>query len=194
MKKSPRQIGREAASLMRHLRSHPYGRLMICKVKGGLWWTDGYVAARVDQAVERLLADYNLKPEPMVCAVGRTIVRNDNTAPDIAKLLEKYTPKRGMVEVRPLEFGGHTLTIKADRGDAVVELWSTDGATVTHRLNSAYVARVMAAGGDRFKVLPGTSNAVVRFDGAEPVGMVMPVRSDPASLGVDLTNVQEVAA
>ena len=89
MKKSPRQIEREAASLLRHLRSHPYGRLMICEVRGGLWWTDSYVAARADQAVERLLADYNLKPEPMVCSVGRTIVRTDNAAPKLADLLDK---------------------------------------------------------------------------------------------------------
>jgi len=194
MKKTPRQIEREAATLARYLKSHGRGRLMLAEVKGRMWWTDSYIALRVDEAMERLLADYNLKPEPMYCNVGRTIVRNDNTPVDLEEFLGKWTAKRGMVEVKPLELGGSTLMVPAERGGALMELWSTDGEKVTHRPNSALVARVLAGGGDRFMVLDGTRSPLVRYDGDEPIGLTMALSGDPMALGIDLASVQGEAA
>ena len=192
---SMRSAERKARSLFAYLKSGR--RLFISEVGDELWWSDSFIMLKVDEGVTTLLADYNLEPEPMVCEIGRTIVRTDNKPAGMAELLARSTPKRGMVDVAPLEFGGRTLTV--DTGSAVEELWSTDGTTVTHRLNTDLVARVQAAGGDRFRTVPpdtpdGLPKPLVRYNGRDPIGLLMPIRGVVGSLGIDLQSEQAAAA
>lgn len=183
VEKTTRMREREASALFTYLKPKPVSwprRLHLAEVDGKMWWTDSYLLLPVGDAMTYLLARYNLAPEPMLCEVGRTIVRVDTNRPvDLAALVVKYAPKRGMVDVAPLELGGRPLVqIEPLTGTQQV-LWSTDGVKVTHRVDAKKVAVVEAAGGDRWRVAAKVPNAaMVRFDGKAPVGFLAPMRPE----------------
>jgi len=199
MEKTTRTREREASALFTYLKPKSASwpkRLHLAEVDGKMWWTDSYLLLPAGDAMTDLLARYNLTPEPMLCEVGRTIVRVDTNHPvNLAGLVVKYAPKRGMVDVAPLEFGGRPLVqIEATTGTQQV-LWSTDGVKVTHRVDAKKVAVVEAAGGDRWRVAAKVPNAaMVRFDGKAPVGFLMPMRGVEGALGIDLEQTSRVAA
>lgn len=192
-----RERERKASALFTFLKSNTsWCRLFLAEIGGEMWWSDAHLMLKVDDAMAALLARYNLPPEPMVCEVRKTIVRTE--APpttQLPALLAKYAPKRGMVDVAPLEFGGLPLMqIQPMRGTQQV-LWSTDGVKVTHRLNASKLAVVEAGGGDRWRVAVKVPNAaLVRFDGKVPVGLLMPMRGAEGALGIDLGQSEQVAA
>lgn len=192
-----RERERKASALFTFLKPNTSrGRLLLAEIDGEMWWSDAHLLLRVDDAMAALLARYNLAPEPMVCEVRKTIVRTD--APPIKQfpeMLAKYAPKRGMVDVAPLEFGGLPLMQIARQSGTQQVLWSTDGVKVTHRLDASMVAVVEAAGGDRWRVAVKVPNAaLVRFDGKVPVGLLMPMRGAEGALGIDLGQSEQVAA
>ena len=192
-----RERERKASALFTFLKPNTSrGRLLLAEIDGEMWWSDAHLLLRVDDAMAALLARYNLAPEPMVCEVRKTIVRTD--APPIKQfpeMLAKYAPKRGMVDVAPLEFGGLPLMQIEPMSGTLQVLWSTDGVKVTHRLDASMVAVVEAAGGDRWRVAVKVPNAaLVRFDGEVPVGLLMPMRAAEGALGIDLGQSEQVAA
>ena len=190
---------KQAAALWRYLKTGPgWGRrLIVSKHEGRLWWSDGYLMLPVGPAMELLMADYNLPPEPMVCSVGRTLVRNDGKPSDFTALINKATPKKGMATLRPVEFDGSPLTIADNLTGSTLELWSADGGkTVTHKFNRQLLETVYAGGGTEFRAAKTSGGSwdgpVVRFDASGVLtGLLMPTRVEQdGSLPVAITEAQ----
>ena len=171
-----RELERRANALWRHLKTRD--RLYVGPADGGLWWTEGFVMAPVDDVVTELLARYNLTPEPMKCTAGATLRHTDlPPPPNMAKVVADATAKpRGMVEVRPLLLGGAEVQTLA--GDHAAQLWTADGKTVACAVNPKLLALVSRPGHTLWMRRGAPmSPLVVRRDGAL-AGLVMGVRSD----------------
>lgn len=104
------------------------GRLMVAEHEGGLYVTDSYLIFGFDSkksVMAELLADYNLKAEPMVCEVGPTIrLREGQTPPDMAKFLTPPT-KKTHKPATPQTIGGFSVLLRHQ--SCLGEVWETAG-------------------------------------------------------------------
>ena len=165
--------------LYRYLKKHG-SRLLLNEVDGRMWWSNAYVIAPVDVAMTELLALYNLTPEPMNCDVDSTIVRNDTDPVNMASLLAKFQAKNSKTyaTVKPLQVGETTLltSTATTAGTGLCELWSTDGATVTHRFLADHLKVVLSAGGDHMvSIADKPKGPTARFGEDGLAGLLMPV-------------------
>lgn len=183
---------RQARTLHAYLKRNGFGsRLVLAHLDGQLWWSDAYLMLPVDVGVVALLDDYNLKAEPMVCEVGRTIKKVGSDPADFQRLVATSTVAlKNMVEITPVMLGGHTLLV--DNGQLVSELWSADGGrTVTHRFVRSKLD-VVGRDGD-WRCVPDElgQRPAVRYEEGKLTGLLMPLHG---GLTADVVLPEAVAA
>lgn len=160
-------------ALYRHLKAHY--RVMLAEHDGSLWATNSYWMVRLDgeQGVfGKLLAEYNLPYEPMVCEVGRTLMRTGQDPPNVGALVPDSLNGYGAVE--RFTIGGAPLS--TEKKDTEAELWvrSDDSRLVTlDRRWREFVTTYSAGsawshGGD-------TRRPLVYHDDGKVCALVMPV-------------------
>lgn len=176
---------RTQSSLHKYLKES--GRLFIAEVNGEMWFTDSYLAAPVPLSLHLLMADYNLKVEPMNCDVAATIRRRDGDVPpvELAKLVPEFT--KALREVKPLTLGSHPVLTEGV-GSQVVEHWSLDGKTASHAFDhrKLQILALVSAEPMRLLVDPekGQGSPVLVVNGDdETLGLIMPVRSLASEVG-----------
>lgn len=169
------------AALWRQMRG---GRFILAEHDGDLWWSNAYQACRLTNdpldAVADLLALYNLKPEPMVCDAGQTLVRNARDTPDVGVLVEKMTKEKLRLATRH-RIGSSPVLVQTTKGEGL-EVWSFGSDDDLVFLNPAYRALtdlLVPAEGLWFGV--NGTKPMVKRDGKKGrvLAMQMPVRHEP---------------
>lgn len=149
-------------------------RLLFAADKAGhLWMTNSYWMIRADvfgPAISNLLAEFNLRMEPMCCEVSRrSIIRSESDPPDVDALLVKF--KKGRKPLTRYTIGDEPVFVSEERRAVFAR---SDGRREAFDAGLlAFVVRT-GFGGAWEQGAPNTPAAYI-VDGSH-VGSLMPVR------------------
>lgn len=158
------------------------GHLFIAQHDDRWWVTDSYLLFAIEPkgTIPKLLQDYNLPLEPMVCDVHRTIVRREGAkVPDVGNLLPpKFTKKnRDASELTQWRIDNKAVLLEQPGRCSPGEVWRTDAGlhvcldTDKRRVVDRFVSGTWHAG-------ESDAKPALKLDkDGNALGLLMPLRT-----------------
>lgn len=153
--------------------------LILTEHDGQLWVTDRFLLLPVDEKslVAKLLAEFNLPLEPMVCDVGRTVYRRVNDViPSVGSVFPEHVDALTPLK-RETICGYDNIALTPPVSDPFTVWVNADDRRVILDARRVVMTELLTPGAEWFAG-PDPVKAVARLRGGKVVGLLMPMRNN----------------